>query len=67
MPVIRACSHCGRKNRIPAKNLTGTARCRATAALTECWPKPACNLSSGAPTGGDPAERPPYQRISCVT
>jgi thioredoxin 2 len=27
MPVIRACSHCGRKNRIPAKNLTGTARC----------------------------------------
>jgi thioredoxin 2 len=27
MPVIRACSQCGRKNRIPAKNLTGTARC----------------------------------------
>jgi thioredoxin 2 len=27
MPVIRACSHCGRKNRIPAKNLAGTARC----------------------------------------
>src|SRR5271157_799371 len=29
MPVIRACSHCGRMNRIPAKNLTGTARCGA--------------------------------------
>jgi thioredoxin 2 len=27
MPVIRACSHCGQKNRIPAKNLAGTARC----------------------------------------
>jgi len=27
MPVIRACSHCGQKNRIPAKNLTGTVRC----------------------------------------
>ncbi len=29
MPVIRACSHCGQKNRIPAKNLAGTARCGA--------------------------------------
>jgi len=29
MPVIRACSHCGRKNRIPAKSLAGTARCGA--------------------------------------
>src|SRR5579872_5073905 len=27
MPVIRACSNCGQKNRIPAKNLTGNARC----------------------------------------
>ena len=27
MPVIRACRHCGQKNRIPAKNLAGTARC----------------------------------------
>ena len=27
MPVIRACSHCGQKNRIPAKSLAGTARC----------------------------------------
>ena len=27
MPIIRACSHCGRKNRIPAKNLAGTVRC----------------------------------------
>jgi len=27
MPIIRACSHCGQKNRIPAKNLAGTARC----------------------------------------
>ena len=27
MPVIRACSHCGQKNRIPAKNLAGTVRC----------------------------------------
>jgi thioredoxin 2 len=27
MPVIRACRHCGQKNRIPAKNLTGTVRC----------------------------------------
>jgi thioredoxin 2 len=29
MPVIRACSQCGQKNRIPAKNLTGTVRCGA--------------------------------------
>ncbi len=29
MPVIRACSHCGQKNRIPAKSLAGTARCGA--------------------------------------
>jgi len=29
MPVIRACSHCGRKNRIPAKSLAGTVRCGA--------------------------------------
>jgi thioredoxin 2 len=31
MPVIRACSHCGQKNRVPAKHLagTGTARCGA--------------------------------------
>jgi thioredoxin 2 len=27
MPVIRACSRCGQKNRIPAKSLAGTARC----------------------------------------
>src|SRR5258706_8905956 len=27
MPVIRACSHCGQKNRIPAKNLADTGRC----------------------------------------
>jgi thioredoxin 2 len=27
MPIIRACSHCGQKNRIPAKNLVGTVRC----------------------------------------
>jgi thioredoxin 2 len=27
MPIIQACSQCGRKNRIPAKNLTGTVRC----------------------------------------
>lgn len=27
MPLIRACSHCGQKNRIPAKNLASTARC----------------------------------------
>src|SRR5271157_1479536 len=29
MPVIRACNHCGQKNRIPAKNLAGTVRCGA--------------------------------------
>ncbi len=29
MPVIRDCSQCGKKNRIPAKYLTGTARCGA--------------------------------------
>ena len=27
--MIRACSHCGQKNRIPAKNLAGTVRCGA--------------------------------------
>ena len=27
MPVVRACGHCGQKNRIPAKNLAGAARC----------------------------------------
>jgi thioredoxin 2 len=27
MPIIRACSQCGQQNRIPAKNLSGTARC----------------------------------------
>jgi thioredoxin 2 len=27
MPVIRACSHCGQKNRIPAKNLADTGYC----------------------------------------
>lgn len=27
MPVIRACSHCGQKNRIPAKHLADTGRC----------------------------------------
>jgi thioredoxin 2 len=29
MPVILACTHCGKKNRIPAKYLAGTARCGA--------------------------------------
>src|SRR6202521_913533 len=29
MPVIRACSHCGQKNRIPAKHLADTGRCGA--------------------------------------
>jgi thioredoxin 2 len=29
MPVIRACSHCGQKNRIPARHLAGTVRCGA--------------------------------------
>jgi thioredoxin 2 len=27
MPVIRACSNCGQKNRVPAKNLASTGRC----------------------------------------
>ncbi len=27
MPVTRACSHCGQKNRIPAKYLASTGRC----------------------------------------
>lgn len=27
MPIIRGCSHCGQKNRISAKNLTGAVRC----------------------------------------
>jgi thioredoxin 2 len=29
MPVIRACSRCGQKNRIPAKYLASTGRCGA--------------------------------------
>jgi thioredoxin 2 len=29
MPVIRACGHCGQKNRIPAKYLASTGRCGA--------------------------------------
>jgi thioredoxin 2 len=29
MPVIRACSNCGQKNRVPAKHLTSTGRCGA--------------------------------------
>ncbi len=29
MPVIRACSHCGQKNRIPAKYLASTGSCGA--------------------------------------
>ena len=29
MPVIHACSHCGQKNRIPAKHLANTGRCGA--------------------------------------
>jgi thioredoxin 2 len=29
MPVIRACSHCGQKNRVLAKYLAGTTRCGA--------------------------------------
>ena len=29
MPAIRACSHCGQKNRIPAKYLASTGRCGA--------------------------------------
>src|SRR2546429_8643814 len=27
MPVIRACSHCGQNNRVPAKYLASTGRC----------------------------------------
>jgi thioredoxin 2 len=27
MPVIRACAHCGQKNRIPAKHLASTGQC----------------------------------------
>lgn len=27
MPVIRACSHCGQKNRVPAKYLASIGRC----------------------------------------
>jgi thioredoxin 2 len=27
MPVIRSCSHCGQKNRVPAKYLASTGRC----------------------------------------
>ena len=27
MPVIRACNHCGQKNRIPAKHLASTGHC----------------------------------------
>src|ERR1700730_2514414 len=29
MPVIRACGHCGQKNRIPAKHLASAGRCGA--------------------------------------
>jgi thioredoxin 2 len=29
MPVIRACGHCGQKNRVPAKHLTSTGHCGA--------------------------------------
>jgi len=29
MPVIRACGHCGQKNRIPAKYLASAGRCGA--------------------------------------
>lgn len=29
MPVVRACGHCGKKNRIPAKYLASAARCGA--------------------------------------
>ena len=29
MPVVLACSACGRKNRVPAKHLAGTTRCGA--------------------------------------
>jgi thioredoxin 2 len=27
MPVIRACAHCGKKNRVPVAALPGIARC----------------------------------------
>lgn len=27
MPVIRTCSHCGQKNRVPARHLSDTGRC----------------------------------------
>ena len=27
MPVIRACSHCGKQNRVPAKHLASSGRC----------------------------------------
>jgi thioredoxin 2 len=29
MPIIRVCSHCGRKNRVPAQHLANTGRCGA--------------------------------------
>jgi thioredoxin 2 len=29
MPVIRACKHCGARNRVPAKHLADTGRCGA--------------------------------------
>lgn len=29
MPVIRTCTHCGQKNRIPAKHLSDTGHCGA--------------------------------------
>ena len=29
MPVIRVCSNCGQKNRVPAKHLASTGRCGA--------------------------------------
>lgn len=29
MPVIRACPHCGKKNRVPVKHLANTGRCGA--------------------------------------
>ena len=29
MPVIRTCSHCGQKNRIPARHLASTGHCGA--------------------------------------
>lgn len=33
MPAIRACGHCGQKNRIPAKHLASTGRCGACQAV----------------------------------